>query len=313
MAIGKTLLRSRIIATGDPATTLQHVNNELEDNNETCMFITVFCGILDLRTNQLIYANAGHNPPVIINDSESGFMPPAAAPPLGAMPDIKFSNATMQLPSGVRLLLYTDGVTEAMDVNGQLFGNETLLNLVRDMRCRTTEKCVREIRSTISSFAENAEQYDDITMLCISNVPPHDAVNADNITVVNHRDEYRRLSTWLEHIASARDWSVAITNSINLALEEWFVNLISYAFDDDKIHEIEIALNYTDSAIEIKVTDDGKPFDPTADKPDDLTAPLEERKIGGLGIHFIRNTMDEFTYRREGNLNVVTMRKNFTT
>jgi sigma-B regulation protein RsbU (phosphoserine phosphatase) len=236
-------------------------------------------------------------------------MPAAAAPPLGAMPDIQFTNSTMQLPSNARLLLYTDGVTEAQNSDGLLFGSRTLLNMAKNMRCHTAEKCVRDIRSSLADFSIGTEQYDDITMLCIANSHAPAKPQTLSITVVNHRDEYQRLTAWLQEAAKLMHWNNKTLNTINLALEEWFVNIISYAFSDDYIHEIEVELRQTDNTVVISVTDDGIPFDPTVKPPNDIDAPLEERSIGGLGIHFIRNTMDKFEYQRKNNKNIITIHK----
>jgi anti-sigma regulatory factor (Ser/Thr protein kinase) len=97
---------------------------------------------------------------------------------------------------------------------------------------------------------------------------------------------------------------------LNLVLEEWVVNVVSYAFEDEQVHEIELRLWQTEKKIIIEISDDGIAFDPTGKAAPDLTVPIEQRAIGGLGIHFIRKTMNEFTYHRQDGKNVITMTKN---
>ncbi len=314
MAIGKTLLKSTILSLKDPAETLNHVNNELAENNDSCMFITLFCGIVDLKTNKLVFANAGHNPPIIIHDKDVSFIKMASAPPLGVMPDISFVNEHIQLNADDKFLMYTDGVTEAMNGSRELFGEERLMNLLKSITCKTAEKYIYSIRKAIKSFIGNTEQSDDITMLCFSNsqdLKMSSDVSSPTATIVfaNHKSEFKRLASWLEDISRSLGWSESFHMQFNLALEEWLVNVVTYAFPDNEINEIEVRLWQNDGKVSVQIIDAGIPFDPTKYQPADITGNIDERKIGGLGIHFIRNTLDVFSYERKDNHNIVLMQK----
>jgi sigma-B regulation protein RsbU (phosphoserine phosphatase) len=188
------------------------------------------------------------------------------------------------------------------------------MNMARSSHSRTSEKFVRDIRDAVSNFAGEAEQYDDITMLCFSNTTNHGesasaGLQQASIVVVNHQDEYKRLTTWLEEVGTNFGWNPGFLMKINLMLEEWFVNVISYAFSDNGVHEIEVKLSQNGSVVELCMIDDGQPFDPTQQPEADTESSVEERQVGGLGLHFLRGMLDEFSYRREGELNIVTMRK----
>ncbi len=98
--------------------------------------------------------------------------------------------------------------------------------------------------------------------------------------------------------------------NINLALEEAVSNVIFYAFDDEKEHDIKIVISLENKNLSIEIIDDGKPFDPTARKQPDVSLPAEDRPIGGLGIFLIRKMMDNVTYNRHNNLNTLTLLKN---
>lgn len=315
MAVGKTLLKSTIQTLNDPAATLSHVNNELAEGNDTCMFITAFCAILDLNTNRLTYSNAGHNPPIIISNGQPEFLGFASAPPLAALPDSAYTNETVELPPGSKFLLYTDGVTEAMNPDNELFGEDRLMDHLKAHKCRTAEKCIHQIERTLRSFTGSAEQSDDITMLCMS-YSAEQSIGSDRnspttaLILTNHREEFAKLPAWLEQISTKLAWSQELLMQLNLVLEEWIVNVVSYAFTDELVHEIEMRLWQTDEKIIIEVSDDGTPFDPTERAAPDLSIPVEDREIGGLGIHFIRNTMDEFTYERQNGKNIITLTKN---
>jgi sigma-B regulation protein RsbU (phosphoserine phosphatase) len=314
MAVGKTLLKSTIQSLRDPAKALIHVNNELAEGNESCMFITLFCGILNLETNELIYSNAGHNPPLLVKKGKPEFLPDACTPPLAAMEDIEFKNESMFIEDGMQLLLYTDGVTEAMNKDDVLFDETRLVQVVSEVPARTAEKRISTVLKAIRKFADGAVQYDDITMLCISNQRQKELIMNENspssaLVLTNRREEFTRIVTWLENLADELKWESVLLMQLNLMLEEWVVNVISYGFPDDAVHEIEIRLWQFENEIKLEIVDDGIEFDPTKQGAPDVDVPLEERELGGLGIHFINETADKFIYERRDHLNVVTMVK----
>jgi serine/threonine-protein kinase RsbW len=99
---------------------------------------------------------------------------------------------------------------------------------------------------------------------------------------------------------------------INLALEELFTNIISYGYDDEAEHWVKFTLSYQNGTIRMEVEDDGIPFNPIEAEEPDIKCPLEERKIGGLGIHLMKKIMDEIIHRRNGDKNVLILKKEFT-
>jgi len=125
----------------------------------------------------------------------------------------------------------------------------------------------------------------------------------------NCLSELDTLREHLERYAEYVGLSKKCTFEINLALEELFANIFSYGFTDNTEHWIKIKISHDDGALIIRIEDDGIPFNPiTAEKPD-IESPLKERKIGGLGIHLIKELMDEISYERIGNHNFLTMKK----
>ncbi len=314
MAVGKTLLKSTIQTLPNPAQALNHVNNELCEGNDTCMFITLFCGILDLKTSVLTYANAGHNPPALVQDGIVTFLDVASRPPLAAMPGMDYQNKTLELPLRSKLVLYTDGVTEAMNPELELYGEERLQHFLACQSCKTAEKYVTTLAADVAAFARGAEQSDDITLLCVSYSGGREMAHNEGspttmLVLTNHREEFPKLVAWLEECGAKLGWPQDLLMQLNLVLEEWIVNVVSYAFPDREVHEIELRLWQTDTQVRIEIIDDGVPFDPTAYAPPDLSMPVEQRDVGGLGIHFIRESTDGFTYARQDDRNVVAIVK----
>ncbi len=122
-------------------------------------------------------------------------------------------------------------------------------------------------------------------------------------------DELERLSAAIETLGRQDHWSSSLIFQVNLVLEELGLNIINHGHDDG-FHEIDIVLTSEVQAITIEITDDGKPFDPLKDAPaPDLATTLEDRPVGGLGIHLVRTMMDKMRYRREGDRNHLTLVK----
>jgi serine/threonine-protein kinase RsbW len=131
------------------------------------------------------------------------------------------------------------------------------------------------------------------------------------IDVLNDLSELARVAMLVEHFGSEHQLSRRTIFEINLALDEVLTNVVSYAYADDGVHHITVNLSITPdrSAVLLRVEDDGRPFDPTAATAPDLNLPLEQRPVGGLGIHLVRQLVDDLAYCRERDRNVLSMRK----
>ena len=131
-----------------------------------------------------------------------------------------------------------------------------------------------------------------------------------SLLIATELDELRKVSAAIEELAAEENWPPDVTFQIGLAVEELGVNIVNYGHDDDQDHEIKIVISSEDEAITIEIEDDGHAFNPLVDAPEpDLNAAVEDRTIGGLGIHFVRTMMDEVNYQRQGNKNCLTLVK----
>lgn len=121
--------------------------------------------------------------------------------------------------------------------------------------------------------------------------------------------ERSKVQGWLRDFAQRAALPEAVTHSLDLALEEWLTNIISYAHDDGDEHWIDLRFVSTPDEVRVEIEDDGRPFDPLTHPRVDTTAPLESRSVGGLGIHMIRQLMETVSYRREKDRNILTLTK----
>ena len=167
MAVTKTLLKVVAERGVEPGAILEKVNNDLAEDNESCMFVTLFLGILDIRSGVVSYGSAGHNPPVYLTGKGPSFLPSLNEPIAGAMPGMKYTTRHMTLVHGETLFLYTDGVTEAMNVKQELYSDRRLLRFLATVAGDEPVGIIKAVNRSVIEFAGDAEQSDDITMLAL--------------------------------------------------------------------------------------------------------------------------------------------------
>lgn len=131
------------------------------------------------------------------------------------------------------------------------------------------------------------------------------------IVLTNKIDELPVLATKIEELAEAWDLPMPLSMNLNLVMEEAITNIIFYAFPEGGIHQIIINLSLSGNELTIEIIDEGIPFDPTSKEQPDTNLPAEERPIGGLGIFLIRKMMDNVSYKRDKNKNILTLKKKF--
>ena len=152
----------------NPGHILARANNGLAEDNESCMFVTVFCAVLDFASGEVHYASAGHNPPVLLRASAAPvYLPTHGDPVAGAMTGVEFTTDTLTLNPGDALVLYTDGVTEAMNPAQELYGEERLAERLAEMGHLSVRETCQVLAEDVHAFADGAEQSDDITMLVL--------------------------------------------------------------------------------------------------------------------------------------------------
>ena len=172
MAVTMTLMsetaQAEYLSTADPAEILKKVNVKLLAGNENLLFVTLVCFILNIKTGILTYSNAGHNPPVILrNDGRTEWLPLPHGLILGVMPDAVFSTESFQLHPGDKIILETDGVTEAMNAEEVLYSSERFIETIRAQQGKTPEEITTAIMSSVREHANGVPASDDITIMTL--------------------------------------------------------------------------------------------------------------------------------------------------
>ena len=166
MAMTRTLLRAIARPGLSPAQILTQLNEELCRDNDACLFVTMILGIVDVATGQIVCGLGGHNAPVHVTPEDAVFGPLGGAP-LGLMPSARFAEWRPQLSPGDALLVYTDGVPEAMDEARQLFTNERFLSVLRGADPSCSRSLVAGVEKAVAEFVRGAERSDDITLMAL--------------------------------------------------------------------------------------------------------------------------------------------------
>ncbi|MBG7610487.1 MAG: SpoIIE family protein phosphatase, partial [Anaerolineae bacterium] len=162
MAVSKTLIKSRAMDDSQPSSILTHVNNELSQNNDSCMFVTVFLGVLEINTGRLIYCNAGHNPPYIIHSDDTiEKMDDFHGPVIGALPNLTYKESSTTLHKNDIITLHTDGVTEAMNQEEQLYSDARYEKFIESEGLNTPQKIVDQVVRDVKIYEDGAVQADD--------------------------------------------------------------------------------------------------------------------------------------------------------
>jgi sigma-B regulation protein RsbU (phosphoserine phosphatase) len=168
MAISKTLIKTEAKEHFATDEILSQVNAILIPDNQTCLFVTVFCAILDIETGELEFSNAGHNPPLVCDRAGCyKFMKMACGFVIGVMDNIKCQNERLHMKPGDTIFLYTDGVTEAMDPEKRQFGEDRLKQALSSQKDKDIKGLIKTMRQEVSDFVRGAPQSDDITMLAL--------------------------------------------------------------------------------------------------------------------------------------------------
>lgn len=168
MAITKTLIKTKATQGLTAETILTRVNEDLSLDNPSVMFVTLFLGILNVRTGELNYCNGGHNPPYLIHTNGSlEPMETTNGMALGVMEDFQYTSKQIVLEKGTTIFLYTDGITEAMSEREELFSEERLENELSVLKDKSTQEMAAGIMERIRIFSEGVPQFDDITMMML--------------------------------------------------------------------------------------------------------------------------------------------------
>lgn len=272
--------------------------------------------MFNIQTGVVEYVNAGHNPFLLIQrGGENAFSDCTGSPIIGVFENAEYKTEKLTLRPGDMIYMYTDGVTEAFNTDRRQFSEERLKKEVSACGRRSAGELARMTLRKIKAFTGGAKQSDDITIVVLrfspdgnSDITEH---REDKVLVLkNNLSEIHKIEAVIGEFAEEHGLSKEVMFDLNLAIEEAVVNIISYAHDDNKEHNIAVNIAMEEGQLAAKILDDGQPFNPL-DKPmPDIEKPIEDRLNSGMGVLLIRELMDNVTHTRVNDKNLLILRKN---
>ena len=300
MTVTKSLFRAYTTNEDNPEIIVTHINETMSENNDAQMFVTLFVGVLHLPSGRLQYCSAGHEPPILVNNDVS-VLPFEPAFPVGTFDDTVYKNKEYHIKPNELLFLFTDGLNEAEDEYKQMFDKERIVDVIHDAISEgdvSPESLIRRMTEAVEDFVGNAVQSDDLTMLAIKRLMP------DTITLKVSKSSYPKMKEYLLATANKAHFNNHQAGRLRLAVEEAVGNIIDYS----GATEFTLSADFNDDQLNIKIIDDGKPFNPLTAPEPDLDVPIDERAPGGLGIMYMRKMSDDLTYLRDGHQNILNIK-----
>lgn len=299
MMTAKTLIKNLAMSGKTPDEVLRLANEELCKNNESGMFVTVWFGVLDFVRYELVFANAGHNPPLLKKKEESfSYMSHKTykrSIMLGIRENIRYvANRIPFLPGDI-LFLYTDGVTEADNALEKQYGEERLLQCLQNSYEKDSEEILTAVRKDINDFTGEMEQFDDITMVVLKM-----SLTQAFLSVEVCYENTEKVENFVRDFLEQQNIRPAVRHKLLIALDEIYSNLVQYS--DAGFLELSLAMKK--DIIYVIFCDDGSPYNPLEQSDPDVELPMQEREIGGLGIYLVKKTMDEIEYEYNNGKNV---------
>ena len=263
----------------------------------------MFVGILDLTTGLLDYCHAGHEIPELVRNGALVDIPAKPNIPVGALDDWVFEGQQQQLQQGDLLFLYTDGLSEAENVDKQLFGRKRVEELVQEYGHGTPQQLIDDMMQAVHQHAGSAVQNDDITMLAVR--IEHLTWSVEPLEVRAVMEEMDHMTDYVVDAAQRAGMSELETKRLRLAVEEVAANIVNYS----GATSIRLVAAVDNGQLVVTIMDNGQPFDPTTADATDLSIPADQRPPGGMGIVLLRQMTDSQEYEYRSGRNVLTVRK----
>ena len=305
-----TCFKNFVAPNKTPSQILKEVNAALYDNNHLQMFVTCFFAIVNKKTGELEFANAGHNPPVIGTNFNYEFLKCKTGFVLGGLQDAFVFDEKITLKHGESITLYTDGVTEARNEKGDFYGEERLLKLFnsRDFTCLV--EVHHSLRDDMAKFTDNYEQSDDITVISMK-FQGDDCVVKTNCFDAKLENIPSGL-TFVDEFCSAENIPVEFKNNLLVVADELYSNIVKYGYENNGGDVFtRLWFNRDKNEFVITIIDKAPAFNQLEVNNNPLEGNVEDMRIGGLGILIVKKIMSEYAYDRINNKNILVLRKRF--
>jgi len=305
MALSRTIIRANATNQSRVSKVVKNANKMIASDAPTGMFVTLIYGVLDGETLSLHYANAGHPPPLLFRYADCTIEEEAPMGiVMGIIDDAQYKESCIRFSSGDMVIFYTDGITEAMNSQGELYGVKRLLEVIRDNCLLETNEILNKILKDISEFSRNAEQHDDITLIIIKAIGPQS--DHCRAKMISRREYVPKIVSCIDKKMSAGGFDREQILELQVAVEEAYVNIINHGYKQEE-GPIWVTFDYGKGCFKVTLEDEAPRFDPTRFIKQDLGGNIDgnirDHPVGGWGINLMRSQTDEMRYEYKNNKN----------
>ena len=303
-----------------PGQVLAQANDLLCQRNPLDLFVTVCYAVYDPSDGSIAYASAGHPAPLLRTAAgQVQILPCPCDLALAVMPEAAYGDCFAGLGPGDALLLYTDGITEAMTADHAAYGDARLQQWFSRAAPGHPGDQVADLVRDVHRFVGGADASDDLTCLILARKPGGMAMRSDppvelrnKMLLLDHEMPSRldAIAPLAEAVEAVLPERPDLAFSANLCLEELITNTIHHGLKGREDGRIRVRISISDDWLEIVLKDDAPRYDPFVASPvPDLDLDLDERPVGGLGVHLVRQLMDDARAYYDGSGNLIVLLK----
>lgn len=306
MTQAMTLFQAIAKREPDVSEVMTLVNRQISSNNPEGHQISIFFGKLNCLTGELEYSNAGHIAPLITREAAIKELSITNGVAMGLEPRFLYQTNTILLEQNDVLCAVTDGILNAKNSENSPYGTQRLSRLLLEQN--TSDLAEALCKDVIEDVQHHiaGEAQDDLTLFVLHWKTRSVFQNSEmTVHFDNNINELKKLQFVLQNFGEAHQLPNKTIMDANLILEELLTNTIYYAYRDHNLHHIALDIKLSDNQLKLVISDDGVPFDPTAAEQDSLTDSVEDRQIGGLGIHLVKSLSQSLHYERKDARNIV--------
>ena len=312
MFMMKTITSFRDFAAPNktPSQILRQVNAAIHNGNKNSMFVTCFLAILDKRNGKVVYANAGHNPPVVGSNGKYRYMKINHGFLLGCFEDSFIKDEEITLKPGESITLYTDGITEARNSNGDFFGEERLLNVFnkRDYNC--TVELYHCLKEEIANYVGDAPQSDDITFVTMKYLGGKYSYEEKEFSA--KKENIPEMLDFISDFSEKYKLPEDFKNKLSIVGDELFSNIVNHGYENNGgAIFVHLLLNEEKHEFVLTVIDGAKQFNQLEVNNPMVGSDAKNQKVGGLGILIVKKIMTEYAYDRINDKNILVLKKSF--
>lgn len=303
-----TSFRDFAISGKTPSQILKEINTSIMKGNKAGMFVTCFLAIIDKRTGKMSYANAGHNPPVVGSNHHFEYLKAFHGLILGCFENVPIKDEEITLKPGDSITLYTDGITEARNNNGDFFGDERLIEVFNKKDYTSIVELHHTIKDVVAEFVDGAPQSDDITFVTLKY--RGGSYTSSEKEFYGIKENIADMLGFISDFANENQFPASFTNKLLVVGDELFSNIIIHGYEE-KGGQIFVRLLFNEDLKEfcITVIDTAKEFNQL--NVDIVDKDKPRVKVGGLGISIVKNIMTDCAYDHINGKNILVLKKKF--